>query len=95
MQITDELINYIAELSKLELDKTSAEKMRIAINDVVDYMEILNDLDTENVEPLTHVLNLTNVLRDDEVKPSLTREEILKNAANHTEEYFVVPKTVE
>ena len=58
-------------------------------------MEILNQLDTENVEPLSHVFSITNVMREDDVKPSYDRADILQNAPEHTDETFIVPKTVE
>ena len=62
---------------------------------IVDYMEILKQIDTDGVEPLSHVFNITNVMREDEVVPSYPREDILKNAPEHTDETVVVPKTVE
>ncbi len=95
MQITKELVEYVAELSRIKLDGASTEKMQKELGAIVDYMEILNQLDTENVEPLSHVFSITNVMREDEIVPSYTRAEILKNAPEHTDETFIVPKTVE
>lgn len=95
MQITDSEVEYIAELSKLELDDAAKLKMRSELGSIVDYMATLNELDTEDAEPLSHIFDITNVFRKDEVKPSLDRKEILKNAPNGTDESFVVPKTVE
>ena len=71
------------------------EKMINELGAIVDYMDILNQIDTENVEPLSHVFSITNVMRDDEVKESYARDELLKNAPDHTDETFVVPKTVD
>ncbi len=95
MQITNELVTYIAELSKLELNSNAKNKMKTELEAIVQYMEILNKLDTDGVEPLSHITDITNVLREDEVEPSFPREKILKNADSSTEEYFVVPKAVE
>ena len=95
MQITRELVEYVAELSRIKLDEASAEKMEKELGAIVEYMEILNSLDTKGVEPLSHVFSITNVMRADEVKPSYDRADILKNAPEHTDETVVVPKTVE
>lgn len=95
MQITKELVEYVAELSRIKLDAASTEKMQKELGAIVDYMEILNQLDTKSVEPLSHVFNITNVMREDEVRPSYAREDILSNAPEHTDETFIVPKTVE
>ena len=95
MQITRELVEYVAELSRIKLDAQSAAKMEKELGAIVDYMEILKQIDTDGVEPLSHVFNITNVMREDEVVPSYPREYILKNAPEHTDETVVVPKTVE
>ncbi len=95
MQITKNLVEYVAELSRIKLDEASTEKMQKELGAIVDYMEILNQLDTEGVEPLSHVFSITNVMREDEVAESYDRAEILQNAPEHTDETFIVPKTVE
>lgn len=95
MQITNELVSYVANLSRIRLDENEVNEMQAQMSEIVNYMDILNKLDTENVEPLSHIFNITNVMRDDEVKESYERNEILKNAPAHTEEAFIVPKTVD
>lgn len=95
MQITKELVEYVATLSRIKLDDAQAEKMQAELGAVIDYMEVLNKLDTTDVEPLSHVFSITNVMREDEVVPSADREQLLKNAPEHTDETFVVPKTVD
>lgn len=95
MLITKELVEYVAELSRIKLDEQSAEKMEKELGAIVEYMDVLNKLDTDGVEPLSHVFNITNVMREDEVKESYDRADILKNAPERTDETFVVPKTVE
>ncbi|MDD7184280.1 MAG: Asp-tRNA(Asn)/Glu-tRNA(Gln) amidotransferase subunit GatC [Ruminococcus sp.] len=95
MQITNELVSYVANLSRIKLDENEISEMQSQMSEIVNYMDILNQLDTENIEPLSHIFNITNVMRDDEVRDSYEREEILKNAPAHTEEAFIVPKTVD
>ena len=95
MQIPKETVERVAELSKIKLDEASVSKMQEELGCIVEYMEILNKLDTDGVEPLSHAIELKNVLREDEVKPSYSREEILKNAPEHSNDAFIVPKTVE
>lgn len=95
MQITNELVSYVANLSRIKLDENEISEMQSQMSEIVNYMDILSQLDTENIEPLSHIFNITNVMRDDEVRDSYEREEILKNAPAHTEEAFIVPKTVD
>ncbi len=95
MKITEELVQYIAELSRIRLDAKSTEKMRSELSAIVDYMEILNEVDTAETEALSHVFPVTNVMRDDEVKPSYKKAELTANAPVTEDGGFVVPKTVE
>ena len=95
MQITNDLVRYVANLSRIKLDDKQEEKISGELAAIIDYMEVLGKLDTENVEPLSHVFSITNVMREDEVKESYDREQLLKNAPDHTDETFVVPKTVD
>ena len=95
MQITRDIVNYVAELSRIRLTDEQAQKMETELGAVIDYMDVLNTLDTEGVEPLSHVFDVVNVMREDEVAPSFERAQILENAPEHTEETFIVPKTVE
>ncbi len=95
MQITKELVQYVAELSRIKLSEQDAENMQKELGAIVDYMEVLNKLDTDSVEPISHIFNITNVMREDEVKESYDRNEMLKNAPERTDETVVVPKTVE
>ncbi len=95
MTITKDIVRYAAALSRIKLDDAETEEMQKQMGAIVDYMDILNRLDTDSVEPLSHVFSITNVMREDEVMPSSDRSEILKNAPEKTEENFIVPKTVE
>ena len=69
--------------------------MSAELEKIVSYMEVLNALDTDGIEPLSHVFPVKNVLREDVVEPSFPREELLKNAPGGDEEAFLVPKAVE
>ena len=95
MKITREIVEYSAALSRLKLDEAETEEMIKQMGDIVNYMDVLSTLDTDSVEPLSHVFNINNVMREDVVLPSHDREELLSNAPQRNEECFVVPKTVE
>lgn len=95
MQITDKTLERLEKLSRIELN---AEEKQIALNDLQDlitYIETINEIDTDSVESLSDSDELINVMRNDEVKTSADRDVILSNAPRQTEGCFVVPKTVE
>ncbi len=94
MSVTKKDVEYIANLARLKFDETELENFTHQLNDILSYMEKLNELDTENVEPLSHPIENTNVFREDIVKPSIERELALKNAPDKTDEFFVVPKVI-
>lgn len=94
MSVTKKDVEYIASLSKLKFEENELENFTHQLNDILAYVEKLNELDTENVEPLSHPVENNNVFREDELKPSITTEEALKNAPNKTEEFFRVPKVI-
>ncbi len=95
MKVTDELIDKLAKLSKLEFDSEEKARIKIDMERMLDFVEKLNELDTTGVEPLIHVSDEANVFRADEVTESLTQAEALKNAPHHDSFYFKVPKVVE
>ena len=95
MEFDKNLIDYLANLSKLRLSEDDSVEMYSELSEIVQYFETLKTLDTENCDELSHVFPITNVMRDDTVKPSFSREEILKNAPTSNDESFVVPKAVE
>ncbi|MCI8650859.1 MAG: Asp-tRNA(Asn)/Glu-tRNA(Gln) amidotransferase subunit GatC [Oscillospiraceae bacterium] len=95
MKITKELVDYIALLSRLQPDESERVQMTAELEQIVSYMDILSHLDTGNVEPLSHVVPLRNVMREDIVEPSFPKEELLKNAPGGDDEAFLVPKAVE
>jgi aspartyl-tRNA(Asn)/glutamyl-tRNA(Gln) amidotransferase subunit C len=94
MAVTIKDVEHIAELAKLEFSAEEKEMLTLQMNRILEYMEKLNTLDTSAVEPLSHVLELTNVFRTDEVKAGVSTEEALKNAPSRTEQFFKVPKVI-
>ncbi len=95
MKITKDTVQYVANLSKIKLDEKSTAKMQTELGAILEYMEILNSLNTEGIEPMSHIFSITNVMRDDEISESYDREELLNNAREHTGESFVVPNTID
>lgn len=95
MSIDTEMVDYIAELSRLELQAGEKQLMTAELEQILAYMDVLNRLDTTGVEPMSHVFPVKNVLREDEVSPSQDRAELLAGAPVPDEEAFLVPKTVE
>ena len=94
MSVTIKDVEHIAALAKLEFTDAEKEKFTHQLNQILEYVEQMNKLDTSLVEPLSHVLELSNVFRADEVKPGVSTEEALKNAPSKTEEFFKVPKVI-
>jgi aspartyl-tRNA(Asn)/glutamyl-tRNA(Gln) amidotransferase subunit C len=94
MAVTTDEVLKIAELAALSFTPDEVKRLTGELNRILEYMEKLNELDTSDVDPLHHVLDMTNVMRDDEVRPSLPREEVLKNAPDAVDGYFRVPKVI-
>ena len=94
MSVTLKDVEHVAALARLSFSDEEKVKLTSELNDILTYMEQLNKLDTTNVEPLAHVIELSNVFRPDEVKPSVSREDALKNAPAATEKFFKVPKVI-
>lgn len=94
MSVSLKDVEKIADLARLYITEEEKEKYTRQLNVVLEYMEQLNKVDTSNVEPLSHPFELTNVFRDDEVQPSLSVDEALKNAPEKSGNYFKVPKVI-
>ena len=95
MKITEEMVEYVSLLSRLKLDEKETEKMTGELEQILAYMDVLEQLDTEHVEPMSHVFPVKNVTRPDVVEPSFDRSALLANAPVPDEEAFLVPRTVE
>ena len=91
--ISNETIEYVGILAKLELSETEKEEAKKDMGRMLDYIDKLGELDTEGVEPMSHVFPVQNVFREDVVTNGDTRDEILKNAPEEKDGMFVVPKT--
>jgi len=94
MSVTRKDVEHIAELARLRFKEEELESFTVQLNDILAYMEQLNELDTENIEPLSHPVENNNVFRDDKMKPSTEREDALKNAPQRDDEFFKVPKVI-
>lgn len=91
--ISDETIEYVGILAKLELSGEEKEQAKKDMGSMLDYIDKLGELDTEGVEPMSHVFQVQNVFREDVVTNGDTREEILKNAPGEKNGMFTVPRT--
>ena len=93
--ISDETIEYVGILAKLELSDEEKETAKADMGKMLDYIDKLNELDTSSVEPMSHVFPVSNVFREDVVTNGNDRDNILKNAPEERDGAFVVPKTFE
>lgn len=94
MKITKEEVLYVAHLARLDLAEESIEKFAGQIDEILGYIEKLNQVDTKGIQPTSHAISLTNAFRDDEEKEPIERELALANAPEREEGSFVVPKVV-
>ena len=95
MTIDLKTIKHISKLSRISVDDAKADKLAGDLNSIFDFIEKLNELNTDNVEPLTSVAETTLKLRADEIKSENIRDQILKNSPEENEDFFVVPRVVE
>ena len=95
MTINLKTIKHISKLSRISVDDAKADKLAGDLNSIFDFIEKLNELNTDNVEPLTSVAETTLKLRADEVKSENIRDQILKNSPEENDDFFVVPRVVE
>lgn len=95
MQITPDLIKYLESLARITLSEDEEKKVGNELQDILTYIDMLNELDTDGVEAMSHCFPITNVMREDVVAESMTADEIVANAPESQDGCFVVPKTVE
>ena len=95
MKITREEVLYVADLARLDLDETAIDKFAEQITKILEYMDLLNQVHTEGVVPMSHAIFLTNAFREDEEKEHLDRDLVLANAPENEEGNFLVPKVIE
>ena len=95
MTIDLKTIKHVSKLSRISLEDEKAKKLAVDLNSIFEFIEKLNKLKTDKVEPLTSIAETTLKLRRDEVKSKNIRDQILKNSPNENKDFFVVPKVVE
>lgn len=95
MSVTKKDVKYVADLARLQLTDEETESLAGDMNKILDYMEALNEIDTSDVEPLEHVVELNQNLREDKAEEPLDHDEALKNAPDADSDYFRVPKVID
>ena len=91
MSLTRGDVEKVSLLARLKLSDAELETLTAQLGQVVGYIELLNELETEDVEPMAHAVDISNVFRDDELRPSFDREEMLANAPHADGEFYLVP----
>lgn len=94
MAVTIQDVEHVASLARLRFSDEEKETLRVQLNRILEYMEQLNRLDTTAVEPLSRVVEVSNVFRDDRPSPGVSRDDALRNAPARTGEFFKVPKVI-
>ena len=94
MNVNDALIDKLANLARLEFNPQEKEDIKKDLQQMIGFIDKLNELDTTGVEPLLHMSDNINILREDEVTGMISREDAFKNAPAHNEQFFKVPKVI-
>ena len=95
MKVNNKLVEHLAHLSRLDFDDNSKEKMKIDFEKMLDFVAKLEEVDTDNVKPLSYMSSELNVLREDKVEQVLTQEQALKNAPINDTDYIRIPKVID
>ena len=95
MKISKDDVIKVSELARLEVKEEELDKFTEQLGNILEYIEQLNELDTNNVEPTSHVLDISTPLREDKVVEWLNTEEVLQNAPESEDDFFVVPQVIE
>jgi len=93
--ISSKEVEYVAHLARLEISEQEKETLTAQLNDILRYIDQLNELDTEGVEPMSHALSVTNVFKEEKIGDSIGIEEALANAPDARGEFFRVPKVID
>jgi len=94
MEITDDLIDHIAHLSRLEFDGNAKKVIKQDVSNMIAFVDQLNKVDTDGVEPLVFMSESINVVREDVAKSTVSQKDALKNAAHHDSDYFKIAKVL-
>lgn len=95
MEINDKVVKDVAHLARLEFEEEKLEKIKSDMNRMIGFIEKLNELDTDNIEPLIYISEETNVLREDKIVQEITQKDALKNAPKKDSDYFKAPKVID
>ena len=95
MKITKEQVKYVANLARLNVSEAEVDELCTQMADIIAFADALGEVDTEKIEPTNHAIKVENVLREDVVRPSYERDEIIKNAPMKQAGCYSVPKVVE
>lgn len=95
MKVNNKLVEHLAHLSRLDFDDDSKEKMKFDFEKMLDFVAKLEEVDTDNVVPLSYMSSELNVLREDKVEQVLTQEQALKNAPINDTDYIRIPKVID
>lgn len=94
MEVNDQLIEKLSDLSRLKFNDEEKVEIKKDLQQMIAFIDKMNEVDTTGVEPLLHMTNEVNVLREDEVKGMVSQEDALKNAPVHDGKFFKVPKVI-
>lgn len=95
MKLSTKEVEYVARLARLEVTDKETEKLTAQLNDILGYIDKLNEIDTTGVEPMTHAIAVTNAFREDKIVDSIGTEKSLANAPDGRGEFFRVPKVID
>lgn len=95
MAVTKKDVEYIAKLSRLKFTDKEQEEFLISFNQILSHVDLINKINTDNIEPCSNVFALKNVLREDAALPSMDADKLLKNAPTKEDTSYLVPKVVE
>ena len=88
-------LQHVVKLARIELSAEEEQRISLQLSEIIQYVEKLNELDVDEIDPTAHVVQLTNVLREDQPRPSLSQDDAMRNAPKSANGLFVVPKIVE
>lgn len=94
-RISSEQVRHVANLARLEISEEETESFRKQLDKMITFAEQLNELDTDGVEPTSHVLGMKNVMREDVANQGLPQSEVVKNAPDHQDGYIKVPSIMD
>ena len=94
MKITDEIINHLADLARLEFSDEEKTELKQDLEKMIGFVEKLKEVDTTGIEPLMHITDAVNILREDVAEKTITKQEALLNAPQTDGNFFIVPKVI-